>query len=155
MSALPPAQRFRQTRRRVGVPALILAATASAAALLGTQAASADTQRTGTPAKAVQTTSYAGNDERAEAFTACMRSHGASDFPGVTISSNGHLQLTGSGVNPLSATYRAAANACASLLPTGSALPTEPQPATPAAPTVAFTCDGDCPTAPKAPAPPS
>jgi hypothetical protein len=112
-------------------------------------------QRTGTPVKAPQVTSSASNDERAEAFTTCMRSHGVSDFPGITISANGHIQLKGGSVNPISTTYQAAANACASLLPAGTALPTKPQPPAPATPTVGFTCDGDCPTPPKAPALPS
>jgi hypothetical protein len=78
-----------------------------------------------------------------------------SDFPGITISANGQVHLKGGSINPISAAYQAAANACASLLPTGSALPTKPQPPAPAAPTLGFTCDGDCPTPPKAPAPPS
>lgn len=152
MSAPPHTQRSQQIRRRVGV--LVLGATACAA-VLGTQAASAGTPRTGTPAKAPQVTSSAGNDERAETFTTCMRSHGVSNFPGITISAGGHLHLKGGRINPISTAYQAAANACASLLPTGSALPTDPQPPAPAVPTLGFTCDGDCPTPPKAPAPPS
>lgn len=151
MSA-PPHTRSRQVRRRVGVPVLLLSA-AACAAVLAAQGASAGTQRTGNPA--TQVTSSASNDERAEAFTTCMRSHGVSDFPGITISANGQIQLNGGSVNPISATYQAAAKACASLLPTGSALPTAPEPPAPDAPTLTFTCDGDCPTPPKAPAPPS
>jgi hypothetical protein len=104
---------------------------------------------------APQVTSSASNNERAEAFTTCMRSHGMSDFPGITISANGQIQLNGGSVNPLSTTYQAAVKACASLLPAGSALPTAPEPPAPDAPTFTFTCDGYCPTPPKAPAPPS
>lgn len=154
MSAPPHTQRFRQMSRRVGVPVLILAA-AVGAAVLGTQGASAGIQRTSTVVKAPQVTSSASNDERAEAFTTCMRSHGVSDFPGITISADGQIQLKSGSFNPFSATYQAAANACASLLPAGSALPNEPQLSAPATPTVPFICDGDCPTPPKAPALPS
>jgi cytochrome c553 len=153
MSA-PPHTRSWRIRRRVGVPVLLLSA-ATCAAVLAAQGASAGIQRTGTPANATQVTSSASTDERAEAFTTCMRSHGVPDFPGITISANGQIQLKGGSVNPISTTYRAAAKACASLLPTGSALPTAPEPPAPDAPTLTFTCDGDCPTPPKAPAPPS
>jgi hypothetical protein len=104
---------------------------------------------------APQVTASASNEDRAEAFTTCMRSHGVSNFPGITISANGQIHLKSGSINPISTTYQAAANACAYLLPTGSALPTGPQPPAPAAPALAFTCDGDCPAPPKAPAPPS
>jgi hypothetical protein len=152
MSALPRKQRSWRIRRRIGVPVLLLATAATTAVLgMGTHAASADT-----PVRGPQATSSASDDERAEAFTACMRSHGVSDFPGVTISANGQLQLKSGSINPVSGTYRAAAQACADLLPTGSALPTEPHPAAPAVPSLPLTCDGDdCPAPPKAPPAPS
>jgi hypothetical protein len=105
--------------------------------------------------KAPQVTASASQDQRAEAFTTCMRSHGVPDFPGITVSANGQIHLNGGSIRPTSTAYQAAASACASLLPTGSALPTEPQPPAPAAPMLGFTCDGDCPAPPKAPAPPS
>jgi hypothetical protein len=93
--------------------------------------------------------------ERAAAFTSCMREHGVSDFPDVTIGSDGQVHLNGGGVDPLSSTYQAAAEACAVLLPTGITLPRQPEPSAPAIPTVGFTCAGDCPTPPTSPARPS
>ncbi|WP_026413369.1 hypothetical protein [Actinomadura oligospora] len=94
----------------------------------------------------------AGSGDRGEAFTACLRSHGVKDFPGITIGEDGTIQLkTGGSVNPLSATYKAAAKACASLLPKGSTLPGEPTPPSPSAPTPSFSCGSDCPAPPKVP----
>lgn len=151
MSGPRHTQRSQQVRRRVGIPVLVVAA--ACAAVLGTQAASAGAARTSV--KAPQATTSANNDERAEAFTTCMRSHGVPEFPGITISANGQIQLKGGSINPISTTYQSAAKACVSLLPAGSTLPAEPQPPAPAAPDLAFRCDGDCPTPPKAPAPPS
>jgi hypothetical protein len=48
-----------------------------------------------------------------------MRSHGVPDFPGVTISPNGrvHIDPAGGEVDPLSARFAAAMQACKRLLP--------------------------------------
>jgi hypothetical protein len=65
----------------------------------------------------------------AEAFTECVRKHGVSDFPGVTVLSDGRLQLnSSSSFNQTSDAYRAAAKACASTLPSGTSLPADPSP---------------------------
>lgn len=72
----------------------------------------------------------------AAAFTACVRNHGVSDFPGVTVLSNGTLQLdSSSSFSPLSAAYKAAAKACAYTLPSG-ALPSDPTPPSIAGPSI-------------------
>lgn len=98
---------------------------------------------------------------KAEAFTTCMRENGVPDFPGVTVTANGTLQLLpGSTVNPISKTYQAAAKKCASELPSGSALPTEPSVPTLSVPAhLNIDCSGSgCPAAPiepKAPALPN
>ncbi|MEV5576519.1 hypothetical protein AB0L06_41370 [Spirillospora sp. NPDC052269] len=81
-----------------------------------------------------------------------MRSHGVTDFPGITVGKDGTVQLrNGGSVNPLSPTYKAAARACASLLPKGSALPGDPAPPSPSAPTLTPACESGCPAPPKAP----
>ncbi|MGP4110037.1 hypothetical protein ACTWP5_03855 [Streptomyces sp. 4N509B] len=107
-------------------------------------------------------------DQAAE-FTDCVRDHGVADFPGVTVSADGQIQLadgdSGDGFNVLDRDYREAAQACAGLLPGDAALPGRP--ATPAAnlagdqataptvPDTPFTCEGDdCPAAPELPAAP-
>ena len=54
------------------------------------------------------------------AFSACMRSHGVSNFPDPT--SNGGVQIQvqpGSGINPNSSAYQEAFRSCQSLLPAG------------------------------------
>jgi cytochrome c553 len=120
-------------------------------------------------AQAVQTTSAAGSaaaaasvtsetsdrDRGADAFTACMRSHGVPDFPGVTIAADGTVRLKGGNVKPLSAAYRTAASTCASSLPAGSELPADPAPPAPANVRLPFTCDGDCPATPPTPGAPA
>ena len=89
------------------------------------------------------------------AFTDCMRANGVTDFPGITIDQSGqvHLNLSGSPVDPISATYRAAARTCAHLLPSGSTLPAQPPTPTLAAPHLSCT-GADCPATPRLPAPP-
>jgi hypothetical protein len=152
----------RKSRRRILVPAFFIAAAATAAVAVQTSSISAHrtdgSTRSSTqaaysvPGKA---TTSAGQTDGAEAFTDCMRAGGVADFPGITISNNGQIQLNGGGtINPLSKTYKAAAAKCAHLLPKGSSLPTEPQPPTPPAPTLKFTCTSDCPTPPKTPSAP-
>lgn len=63
------------------------------------------------------------------AFTACMRSHGVPDFPDVTLSSDGliNLDIQGEPVDVLSGKYGAAIEACESHLPSGTNLPDAPQ----------------------------
>jgi hypothetical protein len=57
------------------------------------------------------------------AFSACMRSHGVSNFPDPTTGSNGQAQVQitpgTSGIDPNSPAYQAAYRACQSLLPAG------------------------------------
>ena len=85
----------------------------------------------------------------AEDFTACMRAHGVPDFPGVTITADGALQLREGGrIDPISAAYRDAASACADRLPAGTTLPRPPSIAAPTAPSAPDV------TAPAAPVPP-
>jgi hypothetical protein len=66
-----------------------------------------------------------------------MRSHGLPDFPEVTVSSDGlvNLDIRGERVDVRSERYGAAVKACQSLLPTGTRLPGAP--AAPAAPAAA------------------
>ncbi|MER6505635.1 hypothetical protein ACFYUV_12250 [Nonomuraea sp. NPDC003560] len=104
------------TIRRVALAALVFAAVAGGAAA-----------------------SYgeSGPGDGGKAFTACVRAHGLPDFPGVTVSEDGliNLSIDGERVDALSATYGAAVRACESLLPRGARLPAAPQaPAAPAAP---------------------
>ncbi|MEU4392708.1 hypothetical protein [Kribbella sp. NPDC023855] len=91
---------------------------------------------------------------QAKAFTACMRQNGVPDFPGVTVTANGTLQLVpGTNINPISKTYQAAARKCASTLPSGTTLPAEPSLPTPSVPALSnLNCTGTaCPAAPKPP----
>jgi hypothetical protein len=55
-----------------------------------------------------------------------MRANGEPNFSGVTISAAGEVNLTGTGVDPLSSTYKKAVSICQHLLPAGSSLPQEP-----------------------------
>ncbi|BCJ39896.1 hypothetical protein GCM10010168_27550 [Actinoplanes ianthinogenes] len=96
----------------------------------------------------------AGGGDRAAAFTACVRANGVADFPGVTITADGRVRVNGS-VSVLADDYRKAVAACRELLPSGSALPAEPELSAPSGPSLGFTCAGTCPKAPAAPARPS
>jgi hypothetical protein len=89
-------------------------------------------------------------------FTACVRANGLKDFTGVTITGDGRIQLNaaGSGTDVLSTEYRKAVAACRHLLPSGSTVPTAPDPAAPSAPDLGFSCSGTCPRTPEAPEPP-
>jgi len=95
-------------------------------------------------------------EQHAQAFTDCMRSNGVPNFPGITIADGGQIRLVPSeeGVNPLADEYRTAAEACADLLPDGSTLPQDPVVDAPEDLTPPFSCEGTCPSAPAAPAPP-
>ncbi|MCW2917745.1 MAG: hypothetical protein JWN52_5813 [Actinomycetia bacterium] len=159
MPVAPNTEQPRRTRRRVGVPLLVLAAAACTAAVAAQAAsASAPSHVSARPHQATSitaTSTSSGKNDQAEEFTACMRAHGVSDFPGISISSDGQIHRKGGSVNPISTAYKAAAKTCASRLPTGSALPTDPQLPTPTAPAFTFTCEGDCPTPPKVPALPN
>ena len=100
----------------------------------------------------------ASSGNQAEAFATCMRENGVPDFPGVTVTANGQLQLLGGGnVNPISKTYQAAAKKCASKLPSGSTLPAEPSLRSPSVPApLTINCSGSgCPAAPEAPKAPA
>jgi hypothetical protein len=128
---------------RSSVPVRMSAASDSTATRQG-HAASEPGQTSAKP-------SQAAGQGQAAAFTTCVREHGVSDFPGIAITANGSVQLnSGGSFDPMAATYKAAARACASYLPNGSSLPAEPNPPKPAAPTVGFQCSGHCPTPPKA-----
>jgi hypothetical protein len=71
-----------------------------------------------------------------QAFTACVRENGVKDFAGVTITDDGRIQLNvpGSGTNVFSTEYRKAVAACRHLLPSGSTVPADPEPAAPSGP---------------------
>ncbi|MEV6349913.1 hypothetical protein [Actinoplanes sp. NPDC051851] len=84
------------------------------------------------------------------------------DFPGITVTEDGQIQLKSadSRVNVFSSEYRKAIAACRHLLPSGSLpsgseVPAGPDPVTPSAPALGFSCDGTCPRRPEAPEPPS
>ncbi|MGI5125746.1 hypothetical protein ACQEVB_02910 [Pseudonocardia sp. CA-107938] len=96
---------------------------------------------------ALASPTVAAADTPAEDFTACVRTHGVPEFPGVTVTSDGALQLKSGGrIDPISATYRDAVAACADRLPAGTTLPRPPSIAAPTVPTLAT------PAAPAAPA---
>lgn len=105
------------------------------------------------PVAAVQSDDDAAS---ATAFVECMRGHGLSDFPDVTIV-DGRLvaDYDGTGIDPFSDGYRDALAACQSELPAGVEIPGDPEPPT-APPTPE---DGDMPPAapevPTVPAAPS
>lgn len=135
----------------VTVLLLVVAAVVAAQAVRTTPAA-------GSTAAASTTSTTSTNsdpDRDADTFTACMRSHGVPDFPGVTIAADGTVRLKGGNVKPVSAAYRAAARTCASSLPAGSELPNDPAPPAPDAVRLPFTCDGNCPATPPTPAAPA
>lgn len=55
------------------------------------------------------------------AYTQCMRDHGVADLPDPEVDSNGNVRLPnlqGTGIDPTSATFRAADAACQSFMPT-------------------------------------
>jgi hypothetical protein len=68
---------------------------------------------------------------KATAFSACMRKHGLPDFPDPKVGSNGGvgIEITGHAgggpgvMDPNSATFKAAQEACKSLLPNGGVAP--------------------------------
>ncbi|TDD66752.1 hypothetical protein [Actinomadura rubrisoli] len=129
--------RITPTRR-----AALVAVAATGLAGLGTAAAAAP-DRHPSAVRAVTT-------DEAKAFTACMRTHGMPDFPGLTVSGDGRLNLNGK-ANVLSEPYQKAARACARLLPKGSALPPAPEPPTVSPPAVPSSGD----IRPPKPTPPS
>lgn len=165
-----------QPRRRLGAPLLVLVAAGTAGAVAAGHAASGISSAgrpaalhvgssTTTRASSGSPTGTAGRPNttddsktartaKAQAFTACMRSHGVPGFPGITIAADGRVNLnpTGGDVNPLSERYRSAAQTCASLLPNGSALPARPRPPSPTPP-ASLHCSGDCPPRPAPPKP--
>lgn len=107
------------------------------------------------------TTAAAAGSDPAEDFTACMRGNGVPDFPSVTISPDGrvNLDLRGTGINVFSPEYRSAARTCAGMLPTGATLPGEPDPPRPPQPPTRPTVSGSeypgsCLPAPPSPQPP-
>jgi len=138
-----------------GVAALLFAATACGAAG-GTSSGDgvAAAANTGT---LTSSSSATDRTQAATAFTDCMRANGVPDFPGVTIDQDGnvHLSLSGKSVDPISDTYRKAAQTCGHFLPSGSTLPAEPPTPKVDGPSLNLSCTGDyCPKAPAAPAPP-
>lgn len=159
----PGMERMRHAGMGVGLVALVLAGTAAcgssndvgtaAAAQLGSKTTSNSASDTSS------TSSQAERDKRAKEFTACMRSNGVEDFPGITIQADGtvKLALNGKGVDPISAEYKRAAKTCGELLPAGSPLPNDPTLQEPSAPAVEnLSCSGDyCPKPPEEPELPS
>lgn len=134
------------------VVAAVLAAGFAGAACGAHPSASAGAR----PVAAVTSARAVTDEEAARSFTACMRSHGVPDFPGVTISADGkvHLDLGRSHIDPIAPRFVAAEQACASLLPEGGReLPERPSPPPPASPSLQ--CSGDCPPAPAPPKPPA
>ncbi|GGS95396.1 hypothetical protein ACFFV7_23165 [Nonomuraea spiralis] len=76
-------------------------------------------------------------DDGGKAFTDCMRAHDLPDFPEVTVSESGliNLSIDGERVDVLSQKYGAAVKACEPLLPAGTTFPAgPPAPAAPSAP---------------------
>ena len=71
-------------------------------------------------------------------FTACMRANGLPDFPEVTFSSEGLVNLTlkSERVDVMSEKYGKAIEACKHLLPDGFTLPVKPE--APKAPVLPF-----------------
>jgi hypothetical protein len=113
----------------------------------------------GTTTMAASTGASTTRSQAAELFTACMRANGQPDFPGITISANGSIQLDSGGatVDPFSSAYRKAFDACEHYLPANThptpspdppahPLPIPPAAALPAPPTIS-------PASPSAPAP--
>jgi hypothetical protein len=97
--------------------------------------------------------------QAAELFTTCMRANGQPDFPGITISPGGSIELDsgGAAVDPLSSAYRTAFDACDHYLPKNThptpspappqrPLPSPPAITSPAPPTLS-------PNSPSAPVP--
>lgn len=125
------------------LPTALAAATASGSA--GTAAAE--------PAASTESTASAGE------FSACMREHGLADFPDAHLTEHGTVQLDGAWVDPFSAEYVAALDACEELLPAGATLPGSvepPAPEAPAAPSAVETpAAPEAPPSPPAPEPPT
>jgi len=110
--------------RRIGILLVVMPLLALAACKPDPSHAS-----TSGSAPATSPSKSASLESDAEAFTECVREHGVSDFPGVTVLSDGRLQLNSSAsFDPTLAAYRAAAKACASKLPSGTSLPADPNP---------------------------
>lgn len=103
-------------------------------------------------------TGTTGAADDGQAFVDCMRSNGLPDFPDVTISSDGTVNLdpSAAGIDPFDETYRAALAACETGLPEGTELPDEPDLSAPAAPADIASpgADGSC-TPPESPGEPS
>jgi hypothetical protein len=83
---------------------------------------------TGACAAASGTTDDQTSPADTAAFVECMRAHGLPDFPEVTVSTDGlvNLEIDGERVDAASGKYGAAVQACESLLPAGSRLPGAP-----------------------------
>jgi hypothetical protein len=138
---------------RPGAVVAALLAAGFAGAAYGAQPSAPASAR---PATAATSRRATNDEEAARSFTACMRSHGVPDFPGVTISADGkvHLDLGRSHIDPIASRFVAAEQACASLLPHGGReLPERPSPPPPASPSAL--CSGDCLPAPAPPRPPA
>lgn len=153
-------RRLRLSGLGISLAALALAATGCA----GTSGTNADGITRIEPVAATRSvtssastsTGSASLSKQAAAFTACVRENGVPNFPGVTITADGQIQLnvSGSGVDVFSTEYQKAVAACQHLLPAGSKVPGDPSPATPSAPDLGFSCSGTCPKTPSAPEPP-
>lgn len=149
-------RRLRLSSLGISLAALALAATGCA----DTSGTNADRITRIEPVAATHSvttsTGSASLSKQAAAFTACVRENGVPNFPGVTITDDGQIQLnvSGSGVDVFSTEYQKAVAACQHLLPAGSKVPGDPSPATPSAPDLGFSCSGTCPKTPAAPEPP-
>ncbi|TDD66731.1 hypothetical protein E1262_21400 [Jiangella aurantiaca] len=99
-------------------------------------------------------TAFGSADESATEFSQCMRERGLEDFPDAYLSEDGTVRLDGTGwVDPFSAEYLAALDACEALLPAGTALPGAVEPPAPQAPP--SPADLETPAPPEAPPTPS
>lgn len=92
----------------------------------------------------------------ADGFSQCMRDHGVTDFPDVTVTDDGRVVLDpdGTGVDVFSEIYREAREACADQLSDGAALPSVPEPDVSSATPMAPPSPGDGKFPPTAPAGP-
>jgi CubicO group peptidase (beta-lactamase class C family) len=111
----PSAPRTRSSHSRlqpVGECLAALSATVAATVLLG----ACGQASAGAPAR--RSPQDSAPVSKPEAYSQCMRSHGAPNFPDPVA---GHITLTpASGIDPTSRQFQAASQACASLAPSGS-----------------------------------
>ena len=108
-------------RRTVPTARLLAALAAVGAALvLAACGGGGSSDSTSTAAQAADGGQSSANSEKAVKYSQCMREHGVTNFPDPK---NGRLTLRagpGSGIDPNSATFKSAQDACQSLAPSGA-----------------------------------